>query len=86
MTPRLVLNYEYYTYRNDYDAESTSNLITFDYDAVIQLPKKLRAKLVSSVPPCPRSVPRVGMVPSPPCERKYSVTPKVSSATPSNCW
>lgn len=37
MTPRLVLNYEYYTYRNDYDAESTSNLITFDYDAVIQL-------------------------------------------------
>ena len=39
MTPRLVLNYEYYTYRNDYDAESTSNLITFDYDAVIQLPK-----------------------------------------------
>ena len=26
-------------YRNDYDAESTSNLITFDYDAVIQLPK-----------------------------------------------
>ena len=39
MTPRLVLNYEYYTYRNDYDAESTSNLITFDYDAVIQLVK-----------------------------------------------
>lgn len=37
MTPRLVLNYEFYTYRNDYDAESTSNLITFDYDAVIQL-------------------------------------------------
>lgn len=39
MTPRLVLNYECYTYRNDYDAESTSNLITFDYDAVIQLVK-----------------------------------------------
>lgn len=39
MTPRLVLNYEYYTYRNDSDEESTSNLITFDYDAVIQLPK-----------------------------------------------
>lgn len=29
------------------------------------------------VPPCPRSVPRVGMVPSPPCERKHNVTPKV---------
>ena len=41
---------------------------------------------VSTVPPCPRSVPRVGMVPPPPCERKYSVTPKVFSATPSSCW
>ena len=48
--------------------------------------QKLRAKLVSVVPPCPRSVPRVGMVLPPPCERKYSVTPKVSSATPSSCW
>lgn len=85
MTPRLVLNYEYYTYRNDYDAESTSNLITFDYDAVIQLPKVASEAGVSGTP-CPRSVPRVGMVLSPPCERKYSVTPKVSSATPSNCW
>ena len=76
---------------NDYDAESTSNLITFDYDAVIQLPKvaseagkKLRVMSVSSVPPCPRSVPRVGMVPPPPCERKHSVTPNVSSVTPSS--
>lgn len=41
---------------------------------------------VSTVPPCPRSVPRVGDAPPPPCERKYSVTPKVSSATPSSCW
>lgn len=48
--------------------------------------QKLRAKLVSAVPPCPRSVPRVGMVPSPPCERKYNVTPMVSSVTPSSCW
>lgn len=48
--------------------------------------QKLRAKLVSSVPPCPRSVPRVGMVPPPPCERKYNVTPKVFIVTPRNCW
>lgn len=50
MTPRLVLNYEYYTYRNDYDAESTSNLITFDYDAVIQLPKVASEAGVSGTP------------------------------------
>lgn len=63
-------------------------------------PLKLRAKLVnlcvmlvnlrvmsvSTVPPCLRSVPRVGDAPSPPCERKHSVTPKVFSVTPSSCW
>lgn len=71
MTPRLVLNYEYYTYIEMIMMQSFSHL-------------KLRAKLVSMVPPCPRSVPRVGMVPSPPCERKYNVTPNVSSVTPSS--
>lgn len=50
MTPRLVLNYECYTYRNDYDAESTSNLITFDYDAVIQPPKVASEAGVSGTP------------------------------------
>lgn len=39
---------------------------------------------VICTPPCPRSVPRVGMVPSPPCERKHNVTPNVSSVTPSS--
>ena len=38
---------------------------------------------VNGTPPYPRSVPRVGMLPPPPCERKHSVTPKVSSVTPS---
>lgn len=64
----------------------TIRILKNDYDDVIQLVKKLRVMSVSSVPPCPRSVPRVGMVLSPPCERKYSMTPKVSSATPSSCW
>lgn len=80
MTPRLVLNYEYYTYRE------TILMTSFS-------PLKLRAKLVnlwvksvSTVPPCLRSVPRVGDAPSPPCERKHSVTPKVLSVTPSSCW
>lgn len=73
MTPRLVLNYEYYTYIEMILMKSFSHL-------------KLRAKSVSTVPPCPRSVPRVGDAPPPPCERKHSVTPKVSSVTPSSCW
>lgn len=37
-------------YRNDYDAESTSNLITFDYDAVIQLPKVASEAGVNGTP------------------------------------
>lgn len=37
MTPRLVLNYEYYTYRND-------------YDAVIQLPKVASEAGVNGTP------------------------------------
>ena len=80
MTPRLVLNYEYYTYIEMILMKSFSS-------------QKLRAKLVnlwvksvSSVPPCLRSVPRVGDAPSPPYERKHNVTPKVSSVTPSSCW
>lgn len=72
-------------YRNDYDAESTSNLITFDYDAVIQ-PPKVASEAGAVIPPYPRSVPRVGMLPPPPCERKHNVTPKVFSVTPSSCW
>lgn len=41
-------------YRNDYDAESTSNLITFDYDAVIQLPKVASEAGVICTPVHPR--------------------------------
>nr|DAQ28466.1 MAG TPA: hypothetical protein [Caudoviricetes sp.] len=48
--------------------------------------RNMYVKSVSSVPPCPRSVPRVGYDPPPPCERKHSVTPKVFSVTPSSCW
>lgn len=85
MTPRLVLNYEYYTYRNDYDAESTSNLITFDYDAVIQLPKVASEAGVICTP-VPSLCPTGRDAPPPPCERKHNVTPKTFSATPSSCW
>ena len=72
-------------YRNDYDAESTSNLITFDYDAVIQLPKVASEAGVSGTP-VPSLCPTGRDGTSPPCERKYSVTPKVSSVTPSSGW
>lgn len=62
-------------YRNDYDAESTSNLITFDYDAVIQFPKVASEAGVICTP-VPSLCP-TGRDGTPPCERKYSVTPKV---------
>lgn len=37
-------------YRNDSDEESTSNLITFDYDAVIQPPKVASEAGVNGTP------------------------------------
>lgn len=63
-------------YRNDYDAESTSNLITFDYDAVIQLPKVASEAGVICTPVHPLC-PTGRDAPPPPCERKHNVTPKV---------
>ena len=72
MTPRLVLNYEYYTYRND-------------YDAVIQ-PPKVASEAGVSCTPVPSLCPTGRDAPPPPCERKHSVTPMVFSATPSSCW
>lgn len=70
-------------YRNDYDAESTSNLITFDYDAVIQLVKVASEAGVNGTP-VPSLCSTGRDAPPPPCERKYNVTPKVFSVTPSS--
>lgn len=36
--------------------------------------------------PVPPLCPTGRDTPPPPCERKYSVTPNVSSVTPSSCW
>lgn len=56
-----------------------------DYDAVIQLPKVASEAGVICTP-VPSLCPTGRDAPPPPCERKYSVTPKVFSATPSSCW
>ena len=69
MTPRLVLNYEYYTYKND-------------YDDVIQLEICLRCRC-QWYPRALALVPRGGDGTPPPCESQHSVTPKTFSATPS---
>lgn len=63
----------------------TIRILKNDYDDVIQLPKVASEAGVSGtpVPPlCPTG--RDGTLS--PCERKYNVTPKVSSVTPSSCW
>ena len=54
-----------------------------DYDAVIQLPKVASEAGVICTP-VPSLCPTGRDAPPPPCERKYNVTTKVFSVTPSS--
>ena len=73
MTPRLVLNYEYYTYIEMILMKSFSS-------------QKVASEVCVICTPVPPLCPTGRDAPPPPCERKYSVTPKVSSVTPSSSW
>lgn len=73
MTPRLVLNYEYYTYIEMIMMKSFSSQ---------KLTREVCVNCTPVLPLCPTG----RNAPPPPCERKHNVTPKVFSVTPSSCW
>lgn len=61
-------------------------MTSFSYLKVASEAGKFVGEVCVNGTPVPPLCPTGRDAPPPPCERKYSVTPKVFSVTPSSCW